>query len=531
MIELLCTLPIERAEELKFFTDPSLFPLLASELLDREIKAEEIVRLSRRLLDTSDRNALKYRVSLILSLDDKTETYLTRKYSYVREATDLEYKTEKSRLDYRPIVVGSGPAGLFAALILAEAGARPILFERGGDVDERKAAVKRFMDTGELDGGCNVQFGEGGAGTFSDGKLKPGRLDSVKYKILSEFVSAGAPEEILYRGDAHIGTDNLCTVVKNIRKKIISLGGEVHFNCHVTDITVEDHRVSAVTAGGKEYPARGVILATGHSARDVFYLLREKGASLEAKSFGIGVRAEHPQEHIDRIMYGRYAGREELGASSYHLVTHLKNGRSVYSFCMCPGGTVVAAASDADGVVTNGMSVFARDGANANAALLVSVDQRDFGSDDPLAGVELQRALERRAFSAGGGGHRAVSQRMEDLINGVPSTGFGEVKPTYGRGCRPGDISEALPEYIVSSLREAIRDFDEWMLGYYYPDAVLTGSETRSTSPVRVLRGDGCEAVGIAGLYPSGEGAGYAGGILSAACDGIRCAEALLRKA
>lgn len=530
MIELLCTLPIERAEELKYFTDPSLFPSIVSEVLGRSVTAEEIIRLSRKLLDTSDRNALKYRISFILSLDTKTETYLTRKYSFVREAAGLEYRTGKSRLDYRPIVVGSGPAGLFAALILAESGARPILFERGGDVDTRKSAVKHFMDTGELDSRCNVQFGEGGAGTFSDGKLKPGRIDPVKYKILTEFVSAGAPEEILYRGDAHIGTDNLCTVVKNIRKKIISLGGEVNFNCQVTDITVEDHRVTAVTAGGKEYFAKGVIFATGHSARDVFYLLRDKGAALEAKSFGIGVRAEHPQEHINRIMYGRYADRRELGAASYHLVTHLKSGRSVYSFCMCPGGMVVAAASDADGVVTNGMSTFARDGANANAALLVSVDSRDFGSDDPLAGVELQKNLERRAFLAGGGEHRTVAQRMEDLMNGTHSSGFGWVKPTYGRGCIPGDMSAVLPEYIVSSLKDAIRDFDEWMPGYYLPDAVLSGSETRSTSPVRVLRGEECEAVGISGLYPAGEGAGYAGGILSAACDGIRCAEALLRK-
>ena len=530
MIEILCTLPIERAEELKFFTDPSLFPTLVSELLGRGIKEEEIIRLSRKQLDTSDRNALKYRVSFILSLDSRTELYLTRKYSFVREATELEYKIEKSRLGYRPIVVGSGPAGLFAALILAEAGACPILFERGGDVDARRDAVKRFMDNGELDAECNVQFGEGGAGTFSDGKLKPGKLDSIKYKILSEFVAAGAPEEILYRGDAHIGTDNLCTVVKNIREKIISLGGEVHFNCPVTDIILDGRSVAAVTAGGKDYHACGVILATGHSARDVFYLLRDKGASLEAKSFGIGVRAEHRQNYIDKIMYGKYAGRKELGAASYHLVTHLKSGRSVYSFCMCPGGTVVAATSDFEGVVTNGMSAFARDGENANAALLVSVDSRDFGSDDPLAGIELQKTLEKRAFLAGGGKHVAVAQRMEDLMNGIPSVDFGEVCPSYGRGCRPGDISDALPESIVSSLKEAIRDFDEWMPGYYYPDAVLTSSETRSTSPVRVLRGENYEAVGIHGLYPAGEGAGYAGGILSAACDGIRCAEALLRK-
>lgn len=529
MIDILINIPLDEIKDFDEFTSESNLKAAAEKKAGISFPDESKVKLIKKQLDTSDRSALKYKLIVSVSLDDKTETWLCRKYDFVRPSASLEYKAPSAKTPSRPVVVGSGPAGLFAALILAESGAKPIVLERGGDVDSRVSAVKKFFDFGELDPESNIQFGEGGAGTFSDGKLKPGKIDKIKYKILTEFVLAGAPEEILYRADAHIGTDNLLNVVKNLRKKIESLGGEVRFNCKAEDISVQNGKLISITASGEEIPADKVILATGHSARDIFRLLDAKGAALEAKNFGIGVRVEHPQELINELIYGRHAKNKSLGAASYHLVTHLDNGRSVYSFCMCPGGTVVAAASDAYGVVTNGMSSFSRNGDNANAALLVSVTPDDFKGEGPLAGIEFQRQLEMLAYRTGGGKHVAVSQRMEDFMNHSPTSRFGSVLPTYGRGCVGGKIDDILPDYVASSLRSALVDFDNWMKGYYYPDALLTGTETRSTSPIRVLRNSNCEAVGISGLYPCGEGAGYAGGILSAAYDGIICAEHVLR--
>ena len=437
-----------------------------------------------------------------------------------------------SRLTERPVVVGAGPAGLFAALTLALSGARPILLERGLDVDSRKMRVDIFHSLGVLDTECNVQFGEGGAGTYSDGKLKCGAHDKYKLFILDELIGAGAPSDILFSSTAHVGTDKLSGIVKHVRKKIEELGGEVHFGARLVDLKVENGRLvgGRVEKNGEiiEFSTRDLVLATGHSARDTFELLRNIGARLEPRPFGIGVRIEHPREYINRLVYGD-GYPTSLETASYHLVTHLSTGRSVYSFCMCPGGTVVAAASEEGGIVTNGMSVYDRNADNSNAALLVSVLPEDFGSDDPLAGIELQRRIERRAFSLEGG-YVAPTQSLGNLLADGKSAGLGSVAPSYPRGVACHTTREYLPDFVTDSLRAAIPDFDAWLPGYSYPDAAITGPETRTTSPVRVLRTDTLEAVGIDGLYPTGEGAGYAGGIISSARDGVIVAEAILKK-
>lgn len=432
----------------------------------------------------------------------------------------------------RPVVVGCGPAGIFAALILAQAGARPILLERGFDVDSRRQSVLKFWQTGILDTNSNVQFGEGGAGAFSDGKLKVGLRDSRKLKILNEFVAAGAPPEILFLSKPHIGTDRLSEAVKRIREKTVGLGGEVHFNATVTDVLYRHGRVTGVkfieNGELKELNTDNIIMAVGHSARDTFERLLSGGIRMEQKPFSIGVRIEHPQALINKIQYGTFAGHPSLGAADYRMVVHLPNGRAVYTFCMCPGGMVVAATSEENRLVTNGMSEYARDGRNSNAALLVTIQKEDLGSDDPLAGIEYQRRIEEAAFAAGGGGYRAPVQRLEDFLQGRKTRAFGEVRPTYLPGTGFSGLDTYLPEVVCTSLRQSIAEMEAWMPGFAYPDALLTGAETRSSSAIRIIRGESLEAIDIKGLYPCGEGAGYAGGIISAAVDGILCAEKIL---
>lgn len=437
------------------------------------------------------------------------------------------------KLDLRPVVVGFGPAGLFAALILAQAGQRPIVFERGSAVEKRSEQVAYFWQTGELDPHSNVQFGEGGAGTFSDGKLNTGTKDSRARKVLEELAAAGAPEEILYMAKPHIGTDKLPATVKNIREQILSLGGEVHFETTLQNIILKDGRITGVEVKPQESAAyrvdtEKVVLAVGHSARDTFELLQSLNIPMEQKPFSIGARIEHPQKLIDVSQYGKFAGHPNLGAADYKLAVHLPNGRGVYTFCMCPGGSVVAAASEENRLVTNGMSRFARDGENANSALLVGVDPKDFGSDDPLAGVSFQRELEARAFRLGGGSYCAPVQRVEDFLKHRVSKTVGEVEPTYAPGVTPCSLDDCLPDYIADSMRQGILLMNSRLRGFSYPDALLTAVESRSSSPVRILRGDNYESVTVSGLYPCGEGAGYAGGIISAAVDGIKCAEQIL---
>lgn len=496
--------------------------------IDRtEIREARLIR--RSLVSVGDGKPY-YKATLALSLDADREAGLLKMRKKVSECPDVGFSPPHFRADFRPVVVGFGPAGIFAALTLAEAGARPIVLERGLPVEEREKRIELFSELGILDTECNVQFGEGGAGTYSDGKLKCGAMDKYKMKVLSTFYDSGADEEVLFSTAAHLGTDRLPDIVRKIRERIISLGGEVIFGARVCDLTVRDGSLSAVIyEKGSEritLDTRAAIFATGHSARDTTLMLREKGLLMEARGFGIGLRIEHPREYIDSIVYKDDAPYIDASAS-YHLVTHLPNGRSVYSFCMCPGGSVVAATSEKGAIVTNGMSPHSRGMDNSNAALLVSVTPNDFGSDDELAGFALQEKIEKAAYSLTGS-YRAPSFRLSDFLERRQTSSQGSVMPSYPPGTEMHSPDRYLDGYITDSLRAAMPELDSWLSGYGYPDAILTGPETRSTSPVRILRDEKRVATGREGIYPAGEGAGYAGGIVSSATDGIRSAEQLI---
>jgi len=434
----------------------------------------------------------------------------------------------------RPVVVGTGPCGFMAALLLSQMGFRPLVLERGKVVRERTKDTWGLWRRGVLNPESNVQYGEGGAGTFSDGKLYSQIRDPRHYgrKVLAEFVKAGAPEEILYVSKPHIGTFRLVSMVEHIRAEIEALGGEYRFGARVDDLIIETeadgtrHLRGLVLADGEVIEADHAILALGHSARDSFAMMHARGIAMQAKPFSIGVRIEHPQGMIDRARFGPNAGNPLLGAADYKLVHHAENGRTVYSFCMCPGGTVVAATSEAGRVVTNGMSQYSRAERNANAGIVVGISPEDYPGD-VLAGLAYQRHWESAAFIAGGGDYRAPAQLVGDFLAGRPSTGLGEVLPSYKPGVTPTDLAQCLPDFAVEAMREALLAFDKQVPGFARPDALMTGVETRTSSPIRIPRGFDFQSVNTAGLFPAGEGAGYAGGILSAGVDGIRVAEAL----
>lgn len=424
----------------------------------------------------------------------------------------------------RPVIIGAGPASLFSALTLAQNGIKPIIIEQGKTVDERKKDVEEFQKTGKLNTLSNVQFGEGGAGTFSDGKLTSGIHNPLCKIVLKEFYNFGAPEQILYINKPHIGTDNLINIIRNMRNEIIKLGGEFLFNEKVTDFEFENSKVTAVICG-KRIETDTVILAIGHSARSTFEKLYEKGVKMEKKNFSIGVRIEHKQSMINKSQYGEIT-KLKLPPAEYKMAYHGEN-RSCYTFCMCPGGTVIASSSEPETIVTNGMSVYARNGENANSAVLVNVTPNDFKGESPLEGMYFQKDLEQKAFKLGGSNYNAPIQRFEDFENNVKSTHIGEIKPTYKPGVTLSNLNEILPDFISKTLIEGIKYFDKSIKGFAHPDAILTGVETRSSSPVQITRNENKQS-NIKGLYPCGEGAGYAGGIMSAAVDGIKCAIAVL---
>ena len=526
-----------RINNLKFpidYNDELLKKRVAKELRIDENSIEKL-SLFRRSIDARNKNDINFLISVDVFLNTNENKALSKAKSNKAKITDpYEYKLPAiKKLNTRPLVVGFGPAGMFAGLILAMSGANPIIIEQGKDCDSRVKDIENFIATGNLNTTSNIQFGEGGAGTFSDGKLNTGTKDIRARKVLIEFVNHGAPEEILYNAKPHIGTDNLRRVVKNIREHIIKLGGEVRFNTKLISIkTSEDKIKGAVVKENNRdsiIEADNIVLAIGHSSRDTLKMLYESNIFMEQKPFSVGARIEHLRENIDKSQYGKYAGNKILGSAPYKLNVKTKNGRGAYTFCMCPGGEVVPATSEIDMVCTNGMSEFKRNAINSNSALLVSVFPSDYKSENPLAGIEFQRKIERNAFKFGGGGYSAPVQRVEDFLKNRNSSFIGEVKPSYKRGFNFARLDSFLPDYITDSMREAIIEMDKRLKGFACPDAVLTGAETRSSSPVRITRNSQTlQSISLIGLFPCGEGAGYAGGIVSAAVDGIKCAEKIL---
>ncbi|BBB24679.1 NAD(P)/FAD-dependent oxidoreductase [Amphritea japonica] len=518
-------LPLDHDEQA--FTDAILTTL--------GITTEQLttVEIRRRGYDARKKNT----IFLIYTLDIDTtinEAVLEKHAGNqsIRLTPDMTYKfvaQAPTDLQERPLVIGFGPCGLLAGLVLAQMGYKPLIIERGKAVRDRTKDTFGFWREKKLNPESNVQFGEGGAGTFSDGKLSTQIKDPKQYgrKVLTEFVEAGAPEEIMYVSKPHIGTFRLVSMVEKMRAKIIEMGGEIRFSARVDDLHIEAGQVTGITlANGETIKSKHIALAIGHSARDTFQMLFDKNVYMEAKPFSVGFRIEHEQSLIDQARFGKNAGNPILGAADYKLVHHCKSGRSVYSFCMCPGGTVVAASSEEGRVVTNGMSQYSRQERNANSAIVVGIDPADYPGN-PLAGIDLQRQLESNAYLMGGENYDAPAQKVGDFLKGGSSEALGTVKPSFKPGIKLTDLSKALPDFCIEAIREAIPEFNKKIKGFAKDDALLTGVETRTSSPVSIKRGHDMQSINTQGLYPAGEGAGYAGGIMSAAIDGIKIAEAI----
>ncbi|MGY5540649.1 NAD(P)/FAD-dependent oxidoreductase [Vibrio brasiliensis] len=527
-----------RLNELKLPLDHEEGALIAAITKKLGISDDQVISFNifRRGYDARK----KANILLIYTLDVvvENEAALLEQFvsdPHVKQTPDMEYKfvaQAPKNLTERPVVIGFGPCGLFAGLVLAQMGFNPIIVERGKEVRERTKDTFGFWRKRTLNTESNVQFGEGGAGTFSDGKLYSQVKDPNFYgrKVITEFVEAGAPEEILYVSKPHIGTFKLVTMIEKMRAKIIELGGEIRFSTRVDDIHMDGEQITGLTlSNGEQIHSRYVVLAVGHSARDTFEMLHDRGVYMEAKPFSVGFRVEHKQSMIDEARFGPNAGNPILGAADYKLVHHCKNGRTVYSFCMCPGGTVVAATSEEGRVVTNGMSQYSRSERNANSAIVVGIDpERDYPGD-PLAGIRFQRELESGAYVLGGENYDAPAQKIGDFLKGRDPSQIGDVEPSFTPGIKLTDISKALPDFAIEAIREAIPAFDKKIKGFASEDGLLTGVETRTSSPVCIKRGKDFQSINLKGFYPAGEGAGYAGGILSAGIDGIKVAEALAK--
>ncbi len=526
-----------RISDIKFSVktkpDKEVLKTKAAEII--KVSADDIadVKIAKKSVDARKKSDVLHIFSIDVLLKTNPEKNKIIKLKNVSEIKEFNYSVKKVNLEKRPVIVGFGPAGFMAGLVLARAGAMPVIIEQGKCVEEREKDVQAFWKNGILNPISNVQFGEGGAGTFSDGKLTTGIKDYRCRFVLEEFVKAGAPEEILYLAKPHIGTDNLVRMVRNIRKEIISLGGEVFFNMEMVDFKESNGVLEKVVCENEkgifEFDTDRLIMAIGHSSRKTFEMLYNKKINIEQKPFSVGVRIEHPQTFIDKSQYGDFA--EYLPAADYKLFTHLENGRGVYTFCMCPGGVVVGAASENGKIVINGMSYYKRSLKNANSAVLVGVDSKDFKSSHPLAGIWFQREIEEKAFLSGGGNYYAPVQTVGDFLNSkatfISENTFNEVLPTYLPGVVGGDFKKIFPAEIYFSLQEGIKAFDKKIKGFADDGAVLTAPETRSSSPVRILRNDEYMS-NVFGIIPCGEGCGYAGGIVSAAVDGVRCAEAVI---
>ena len=517
-----------------FTKEMELTNLMKSVMAKYQIKPQQITyfALHKKAVDARKKDNVFFVYTIELSSPIE-EFLLKKKGTDITVAPDMSYtevEVGTEELKNRPVIIGFGPSGVFASLLLARRGYKPLVLERGLDVNERTKKVDKLFNNGEFSTEGNILFGEGGAGTFSDGKLTTSSTDIRIRHMLETFVKHGADPEIMYINKPHIGTDILRNVMKSIRKEIIKLGGEVRFSSQVTDFIIENDTIKGVVVNNNEtINTDVVIMGVGHSARDTFELLHSKGLNMVQKPFSMGVRIEHPQKMIDESQYGKFSKATNLGAADYKLAYHASNGRSAYTFCMCPGGDVVCSASEVGLLATNGMSEHKRDHENANSGFLVNVDPSDFGSDHPLAGINLQREIERKAFIAGGSNYNAPIQKVGDFLNDQVSTSLGKVKPSYLPGYKFAKLTDILPSFITDTLKEALLDFDKKIKGFAMDDAIMTGVETRSSSPVRITRSENHES-NIKGLYPMGEGAGFAGGITTSAVDGLKTAEQIISK-